>query len=313
MRKSVFEANHPWVVFGYLVTVLFVTMSGMHPGMIGVSFTISLFYSLFLCGKNIWKRSLFVGIPVAVFTMGILPLFRHHGATPLFYVNDMAVTMESIVFGGMMTLLLLAVLQWFYIWNVLVGQEKLLYLIGRAMPSVALVISMTLRLLPLMGKRLQDIREGNRGLEGTPSHNMRGGLRDLSVLVSWALEDSLETSMVMETRGYGVKRRTSFHLYRWRKKDVVWLTIVLLLFLAELFQMQMGFAAWSYFPELVWESTPARIGVCVLSFVMLAGLPFLFDVIYWLRHNASEKHFRREDCLELENSYLQEIYGKGGH
>ncbi|MCH5266901.1 MAG: hypothetical protein J1E62_01045 [Lachnospiraceae bacterium] len=310
MQRSVFETYHPWVVFGYLVAVLIVTMSGMHPGMIFTSFAVSFVYSLFLYGKTIWKRSLFVGIPVAVFAMGILPLFRHNGVTPLFYINDMAVTLESIIFGGMMTLLLLAVLQWFYVWNALLGQEKLLYLIGRAMPSVALVISMTLRLLPLMGKRLQDIREGNRGLEGRPAHGIRGGLQDLSVLVSWSLEDSLETSMIMETRGYGIKRRTSFHLYRWRMRDVMWLTGILLLFIAVLIQMSEGFTDWAYFPELVWEKRPVRIGVCMLSFGMLAGIPFFTDMVYRLKRNVGERRFRTEDFSEREIEYLHGIYGK---
>ena len=78
---------------------------------------------------------------MAVFTMGILPLFRHNGATPLFYINDMAVTRENILFGGMMTLLLLAVLQWFYVWNELFGAEKIMYLIGRFFPAVSLSYS----------------------------------------------------------------------------------------------------------------------------------------------------------------------------
>lgn len=312
MQRSVFETYHPWVVFGYLVAVLIVTMSGMHPGMIFTSFLLSLGYSFFLYGKNIWKRSALVGIPVAVFAMGILPLFRHNGATPLFYVNDRAVTLESIIFGGMMTLLLLAVLQWFYVWNALLGQEKLLYLIGRGLPSVALVISMAMRLLPLMGKRLQDIREGNRGLEGSSAHGIRGGLQDLSVLVSWSLEDSLETSMIMETRGYGVRRRTSFHLYRWRTRDVVWLTGFLLLAIAVFLQMSEGFADCEYFPEIVWEKQPGQIGVCLLSFCVLAGMPFLFDVVNWIKRKVKESCFRKEDFLERESKYLREIYGKEG-
>ena len=128
MQRSAFESFHPWVIFGYLAAVLAVTMSTMHPVMIVTSFVISLVYSLFLCGRIVWKRSVMTGLGVAVFTMGILPLFRHNGATPLFYINDMAVTRENILFGGMMTLLLLAVLQWFYVWNELFGAEKIMYL-----------------------------------------------------------------------------------------------------------------------------------------------------------------------------------------
>ena len=85
MQRSAFESFHPWVIFGYLAAVLAVTMSTMHPVMIVTSFVISLVYSLFLCGRGVWKRSVMTGLGVAVFTMGILPLFRHNGATPLFH------------------------------------------------------------------------------------------------------------------------------------------------------------------------------------------------------------------------------------
>lgn len=163
MQRSAFESFHPWVIFGYLAAVLAVTMSTMHPVMIVTSFVISLVYSLFLCGRVVWKRSVMTGLGVAVFTMGILPLFRHNGATPLFYINDMAVTRENIFFGGMMTLLLLAVLQWFYVWNELFGAEKIMYLIGRFFPAVSLVITMTLRYLPLLERRMDQIRAGNAG------------------------------------------------------------------------------------------------------------------------------------------------------
>ena len=61
MQRSAFESFHPWVIFGYLAAVLAVTMSTMHPVMIVTSFVISLVYSLFLCGRVVWKRSVMTG------------------------------------------------------------------------------------------------------------------------------------------------------------------------------------------------------------------------------------------------------------
>ena len=179
MQRSAFESFHPWVIFGYLAAVLAVTMSTMHPVMIVTSFVISLVYSLFLCGRVVWKRSVMTGLGVAVFTMGILPLFRHNGATPLFYINDMAVTRENILFGGMMTLLLLAVLQWFYVWNeTLWGRED--HVSDRAsFAAVSLVITMTLRYLPLLERRMDQIRAGRSAGMGSGS----SVLRRLSVLL----------------------------------------------------------------------------------------------------------------------------------
>ena len=72
MQRSAFESFHPWVIFGYLAAVLAVTMSTMHPVMIVTSFVISLVYSLFLCGRVVWKRtgcgSVYYGNPAAIST-----------------------------------------------------------------------------------------------------------------------------------------------------------------------------------------------------------------------------------------------------
>ena len=69
MQRSAFESFHPWVIFGYLAAVLAVTMSTMHPVMIVTSFVISLVYSLFLCGRVVWKRSVMTGLGVSVFSL----------------------------------------------------------------------------------------------------------------------------------------------------------------------------------------------------------------------------------------------------
>ena len=86
-----------------------------------------------------------------------------------------------------------------YVWNELFGAEKIMYLIGRFFPAVSLVITMTLRYLPLLERRMDQIRAGERGMGSGSSV-----LRRLSVLLSWSLEDSIETSTAMETRGYGI-------------------------------------------------------------------------------------------------------------
>lgn len=312
MQKSGFASCHPWVVLLYLIAVLIVTMSGMHPVMIVTSFCISLAYSFFVCGKTVWKRTLFVGVFVAVFAMGILPLFRHNGVTPLFYMNDMAVTFESIFFGGMMTLLLLAVLQWFFVWNELLGQEKLMYLIGRPFPAIALIVSMTMRLMPLLEKRLAEIRAANQGLGGGRLHGKhqrrRMGLRNLSVLVSWSLEDSLETSTLMETRGYGIQRRTSFHLYKWRFWDTVWIMGVLALLAVEIWLLMGGNASYAYFPELHFEMEFIRIGTSAGLFALMAGIPLAYDVCRYLHGMMRRRRVGGETVQEKEREYIRKTY-----
>lgn len=41
----------------------------------------------------------------------------------------------------------------------------------------------------------------------------------LSVLITWSLENAVDTAASMKARGYGVKGRTSFSLFRFRAED----------------------------------------------------------------------------------------------
>ena len=51
------------------------------------------------------------------------------------------------------------------------------------------------------------------------SDRLRHGLNMLSILVTWALENAIETSDSMRSRGYGLHGRTAFSIYRFTKRD----------------------------------------------------------------------------------------------
>ncbi len=47
----------------------------------------------------------------------------------------------------------------------------------------------------------------------------RNGLTILSILVTWALENAIETADSMRSRGYGLRGRTAFSIYRFDRRD----------------------------------------------------------------------------------------------
>lgn len=268
---------HPYVILLYLLGGMLVTMLTWNPVLIAVSFVSAAVSGSVLCGKKIWKPVLWF-IPVILFAVGILPLFSHHGITPLFYVNGQPVTRESVCYGAVMSLMFLAVFLWFQIASRLLDGEKLMFLC-RVFPSLGLLVSMVFRMLPLLQNRFREIREARRGLgmqdlTGVSlTKKCRQFGRELSILISWSLENAVETSVSMESRGYGTGRRTGFHLFRIRKGDVILAAALLLLYGIPLFMIGQGRFETFYFPAFRMEDMTGNVaGIAAFAAAALASV-----------------------------------------
>lgn len=284
MKNSFFTREHPIVLGVYLLGGMIVTMTTMHPLLLCSSFLASALYGTWLLGKTFWKRTLGILLPILFFAVVVMPLFSHNGVTALFYINGMAVTLESVLYGLVMSLLLISIFSWFQIVNQLLDSEKLLYLSGRIFPSIGLLLSMVLRMLPLMQGRFREIQDGQRGMGRTGKHISWLGkvkllLKELSILVSWSLESSIETSISMESRGYGTGKRTSFHLFHFDIRSGIWCGLFLGLYGMTLFFIGTGHYQAEYFPAICWKLPGVEAYAGMASFLLAAMSPLIGEGI----------------------------------
>ena len=108
--------------------------------------------------------------------------------------------------------------------------DKFLYLFGKPFPGTSLLITMTLRFIPQLQQNRREIRQSQAMLqeEGTRLLQRLGSaLRNLSVLLTMSMEAAVETADSMKARGYGAKRRTTFHLFRFDGRDARTLGLIL--------------------------------------------------------------------------------------
>ena len=161
--KDAFSGYHPLVNTGYFVLVLTVSMICIHPVTQGICLICACWYAIQLKGKAGVMLALKVGLPVMVMAALLNPLFNHAGVTMLWYLpNGNPMTLESILYGWAAGCMLATVLLWFVCVNEVLTSDKLLYLFGRVIPSLALLVSMTLRLIPRFRVQLADITEVQR-------------------------------------------------------------------------------------------------------------------------------------------------------
>lgn len=220
-----FADLHPAVEFVYFGQVLVFTMFFMHPVSLCISLGAALAYTACRGGGRQAGRSLCRILPVMALAALANPAFNHAGTTVLAYLpSGNPLTLESILYGVAAAGMLAAVMLWFSRYSDVMTSDKFVYLFGRIIPALSLVLSMTLRFIPRFTAQLRAAAEARQGLTGPETAKGRLGrlqsaLTLLSILVTWSLENAVETADSMKSRGYGLPGRTSFSIYRFDGRD----------------------------------------------------------------------------------------------
>ncbi len=279
--KSVFYRKHPLINFIYFAVIIGVTMFSNHPVFLVLSFVGAWVYSVILKGKKALKFNFLVLVPVILITVILNALNVHNGVTVLFYLNGNRVTFEAVVFGLVQGIMLTTVIIWFSSFNVIVTEDKFIYLFGRVSPVIAMTLSMVLRFVPLLENRFDEISAAQRcmgrGGKGTGFiSRTRLFAKKLSILIAWSLEASIESSDSMEARGYGLKGRTSFHLYCFSKGEILLLAGMLALGMVCIASCIMDYTNIYYYPAIVFGGVSPMLLVSAGAFcILMCYAPFV--------------------------------------
>lgn len=220
-----FAKYHPLVNFLYFSLVIGLSMALNHPLAQGISFVCACSYAVQTEGKKAVLFSLKWCLPVMLITAFCNPAFSHEGVTILLYFpTGNPLTLESILYGLSAGTMLGTVMLWFLNFNRVITSDKFIYLFGRLIPAMSLVLSMTLRFVPKFKSQMDTVIDAQRGIGRDISH---GGLWQrtktaivvLSIMLTWALENAIETADSMRSRGYGLKGRSAFSIYRFDDRD----------------------------------------------------------------------------------------------
>ena len=279
--ESGLSLYHPLVSFGYFVAVIAGTLLFIHPVFVLISLVCAVLAAALINGKKTVFATLGFGIPMFIFIAAANPLFNHRGATILFYLFDNPVTKEAVIYGIVSAGMMFAAVIWFTCYNTVVTSDKFIYIFGRILPSVALIISMTLSLIPRLMAQIKIIADTQRSIgldwkSGSLMHRIRSGARILSILVSWALEDAVITADSMRARGYGQHKRSTFSIFRFGKRDAAMMAVIAFLFGAEIFVYASGRGTMEFYPAII---TPKIDFIDVIIYVLYIALGILPAVI----------------------------------
>jgi energy-coupling factor transport system permease protein len=282
LRDS-FGACHPVVNFLYFGFVILVTIFFLHPVLLGISFVSALIYSICLGGRRQLRFNLALLLPLMLVAALINPAFNHRGITILFYLRDNPVTLESVLYGIVSAVMIGSVILWFSCYNRIMTSDKFLYLFGRLIPALSLIISMALRFIPRYKAQIKRITGAQRGIgrdvsSGNLIDRIRNGLTILSVMITWALENAIDTADSMKSRGYGLKGRTAYSIYRFDARDRTLLIIMLALIAVTLTAICTHAISILYFPMFLMNDTDGTTDVPVPPYAPYAAYAGYFII-----------------------------------
>ena len=204
--SDAFSRYHPLVNFLFFALVLAYSMVLMHPVCLLISLLGAVLYVIRLGGRKGLRFSLRVALPVLLLAAIVNPAFTHEGVTILTYLpSGNPLTLESILYGIAAGAMLCAVLLWFVCYNRVMTSDKFVYLFGRVIPALSLVLSMTLRFVPRFKQQMDVVRQaqfciGRDTASGSLWQRARRAVTVFSIMVTWALENAVETADSMKAR-----------------------------------------------------------------------------------------------------------------
>lgn len=282
-----FSKLHPIVNFIFFAFVIALSMFVMNPVCLALSLVCAFVNAVYLNGIKTVKLCLKFILPMVLLVILINPVFNHQGVTILTYFPwDNPLTLESILYGIASATLLSSVVLWFSVFNSVITSDKLVFLFGRIIPSLSLVLSMSLRFVPKFSAQLKNVRNAQRCIgrdisDGSAVNRIKNGIRIISIMLSWSMENAIETADSMKSRGFGLKGRTAYSIYKFDRRDLIVLIIVAVLGISVSISAISGVIDFNYYPLIKGNLTD----VLSITTFFLYGILMLIPTIL----NAGEE------------------------
>ena len=281
-KHSTFAGYHPVINFLYFGYVILVPILFMHPVFLVFSFISALSYSIYLGRKRAVKFGLCFVLPLMVIAALFNPAFNHRGETILFYFHYNPITLEAIIYGACAALMIGGVILWFTCYNAIMTSDKFIYLFGKIIPSMSMVISMALRFIPRYRAQIKLIIAARRGIgfdvsSGRWFSRVKSGTEILSVMVTWALENGIETGDSMLARGYGLPGRTAYSNYRFDSRDRLALSGFGVLIIVSLGCIFSGAVSVEFYIRFIMGNVQPFAGIAYACHAGVCLLPLLLE------------------------------------
>lgn len=288
-----FDSYHPVINLIYFAAAIVCTIWFHHPVFLGISYVCAFVYSVKLNGKR-----------AVIFNLCLIPLiflyavwysyYNHFGVTNLrqnFIGNQ--ITLESVVYGIVRGTTVAAVIMFFSCVFAVVSSDKVVYLFGRISPRLSLFLSILLRCVPRVKERARKIEISREGIgkgvrQGNILERFLHGLSLISIVITWTLEDFVESTVSMKSRGYSLRGRTAFSIYRFDNRDRSFVVMIFLCLTFVASAILLDQTEIYYNPEIIMNPVTPMSFVFYVAYAVLLLLPMGLQIAGEIRYKRKK-------------------------
>ena len=280
--ESGFRGYHPFVIFFYYVCVGIVAMYLNHPIFLIIACILLIIVNCFYHSIKTLKRWIPMLIGMNLLIIFFNMFFVSKGEHILFSFWGRSVTLEATIFGVVMALSITLISLLFISFNHLLNGNKFLFVFSKFLPRTAFLTMLAVRFVPLLKKRLDEITDVQRikGLtiaSGTVRQRCKDGMTLIQILLTWSLEEAVETADSMKTRGYGIGTRSPYIPYKLIRRDQIWLGLLLCFLLFCLVGGAFGYGRMEIYPTLSSFRLTWFDGLLLLHTIIILAFPLLVE------------------------------------
>lgn len=276
-----FSEYNPLTVSIHFILVIAIAMFISNPILLVIALLGSILFYILVFGKIKYKTAVFWIVLFIVITI-INPLFSHNGITVLFFLNGYAITLEAILYGMNNALMMLSVFIGFLSFSEIMTADKVMYLFGKVSPKLAVLLSLSLRYIPMFKRQAQKINNTQLTLGMYKENNVIDSVKSLmnvfSSLCTWSIELSIDTANSFYARGGELKGRKSFSFFKITKTDLVLIGVSIILFSVVLFVQSSGRLSVEFYPSFNLSKNDMLCFMAYLSYFLLVMLPSVCSI-----------------------------------
>ncbi len=290
-----FESYHPAINLLYFAAVAILSLCIHQPIFLALSFLCAFAYSV--------RRN---RLRALIFNLALLPCmvafalyygsYHHFGVTVLWknFIGN-RVTLESFIYGLTLSGCVAAFVMWFSCLYSVFTTDKIVFLLGKISPKLSLYVAIILRTVPRVKEQMFRIARARRAIgRGAAQGNIFRRLKNCvciaSMTLTWLLESFSTVADSMRSRGYGLRGRSAFSVYRFDTRDraivVAMCTLLTVVFMGVMLQQTVAV----FDPRIILNPVTARSAFFYIAYTLFCLFPLGLEVYSDWAFSRARRH-----------------------